>query len=67
MDVHMPLINGLDATKILREKGLKTTIVAMTANAMKGDKEVCLAAGMNDYIGKPVRISDIKAMLEKWT
>ena len=66
MDVQMPVLNGLDATRILREKNIHTPIIAMTANALKGDREVCLAAGMNDYIGKPVKMNDLEDILSKW-
>jgi osomolarity two-component system sensor histidine kinase TcsA len=54
MDVNMPILDGVSATKELREKGLKTPIVAMTANALKGQAETYIAKGMSGYISKPV-------------
>ena len=67
MDVQMPELNGLDATKVLREKGFsQIPVVAMTANAMIGDKEKCLEAGMNDYISKPIKREIVFEMLRKW-
>jgi len=66
MDVQMPVLNGLDATVKLREMNIETPIIAMTANALKGDKEICLNAGMNDYVGKPVKMNDLEDVLLKW-
>jgi two-component system sensor histidine kinase/response regulator len=67
MDVQMPQMDGMKATKAIRDKGFKTVpIVAMTAHAMKGDREKCLEAGMNDYIPKPVKRELVFEMLEKW-
>ncbi|WP_016776620.1 response regulator [Anaerophaga thermohalophila] len=66
MDIQMPVLNGLDATKELRKAGVLTPIVAMTANVLKGDREICLAVGMNDYIGKPVKLNDLQHTLQKW-
>jgi CheY-like chemotaxis protein len=66
MDVQMPVLNGLDATKQLREMQIEIPIVAMTANALKGDREICLEAGMNDYIGKPVKMDDLEDILKRW-
>lgn len=67
MDVQMPEMNGLEATRMIR-LCLKNQpiIIAMTANAMDGDKEVCLAAGMDDYISKPVNIDELVTKLEEW-
>ena len=69
MDVQMPEMDGLTATREIRK--LSTTIkdipiIAMTANAMKGDEEQCLDAGMNDYISKPFKPVELYAMIEKW-
>ncbi len=80
MDCQMPIIDGFEATKLLRQReatdqepaapdSCKTRhipIVALTANAMRGDRERCLAAGMDDYLTKPVRKDDLKGVLERW-
>ena len=68
MDVQMPKMDGLMATRKIREtiKKDELPIVAMTANAMKGDKEKCLAIGMNDYISKPLKPTELYGILENW-
>ncbi|MCG8579411.1 MAG: response regulator [Bacteroidales bacterium] len=66
MDVQMPVLNGLDATRKLREEKVALPIIAMTANALKGDREVCIDAGMNDYIGKPVKMDDLENIIDRW-
>ena len=69
MDVQMPEMNGWEATSAIREKERKTgdriPIIAMTAHAMKGDDERCFAAGMDDYLTKPIRTEELMAALEK--
>ncbi len=76
MDVMMPGMDGLEATCLIRERQKQPAqfpnykspiiIVAMTASAMQGDREKCLAAGMDDYIAKPVRLDDVRAIIERW-
>jgi two-component system, sensor histidine kinase and response regulator len=67
MDVQMPEMDGIEATQKIREKGFdKVPIVAMTAHAMKGDRERCIESGMNDYITKPIKRERVFEMLEKW-
>ncbi len=70
MDVQMPEMNGLEATQAIRNsteeiKNRKIPIIAMTANAMKGDREKCLNAGMNDYVTKPINPQELIAAIER--
>ncbi len=68
MDVQMPEMDGLEATRRICQEYVPTQrpqIIAMTANAMQGDREQCLAAGMDDYISKPMRIDELVAALER--
>lgn len=65
MDVQMPVMNGLDATKRIRELGFQIPIVAVTANAMSEDREACLDAGMTDYMRKPFQPADVDAALRR--
>jgi two-component system, sensor histidine kinase and response regulator len=71
MDYQMPVMDGLEATRQIREReqnigAKRIPIIAMTANAMKGDKEICLESGMDDYIAKPIDSVMLFEMLEKW-
>ena len=76
MDVMMPEMGGLEATRHIRERQkLKAEfpnyqsaliIVAMTASALRGDREKCLSAGMDDYLAKPVRLEDVRKIMERW-
>lgn len=67
MDVEMPEMDGIAATRTIREKGFnRIPIIAMTANAMTGDREKCLEAGMNDYFPKPIRREVVSMIVEKW-
>jgi CheY-like chemotaxis protein len=67
MDVQMPELDGLEATRIIKEqKKLQPVIIAMTANALDSDRKECLEAGMDDYISKPIRLEEMAAMIEKW-
>ena len=67
MDIRMPHMDGLEATRRIREKGFKDIpIIAMTAQTMKGDREKCLEAGMDDYIAKPIKREVVFSMVKKW-
>jgi CheY-like chemotaxis protein len=67
MDVQMPEMDGLEATRMIRLcLNEQPVIIAMTANAMDGDKDACLKAGMEDYLSKPVSVEDLMRALETW-
>ena len=71
MDCQMPVLDGFNATRRLREWEQQQgrdplPVIAMTANVMEGDRERCLDAGMNDYIGKPFKNEDLRAALQRW-
>jgi CheY-like chemotaxis protein len=64
MDVQMPEMDGLEATRMLRERGVRTPIIAMTAHAMQGDRDKCLKAGMNAYVSKPIQPEEVYEAIE---
>jgi CheY-like chemotaxis protein len=70
MDVHMPELDGFAATRAIREAecgtGERLTIVALTANALERDRQACLAAGMDDYLAKPIQLESLRAVLGLW-
>ena len=70
MDIQMPQMDGFEATRLIREyekeSGLNTPIIAMTAYALDDDRNNCLAKGMDDYISKPLKSSDLIAIAKKW-
>jgi CheY-like chemotaxis protein len=74
MDCQMPQMDGYEATRLIREQEENTengmrrhvTIIAMTGNAVAGDRDQCLASGMDDYLGKPFNIEALRCILERW-
>ena len=76
LDIRMPEMDGIEATRLIRKRESDmgracpwpspVHIIALTANAMQGDREIFLAAGMDDYISKPMRLSELQAALGRW-
>jgi CheY-like chemotaxis protein/HPt (histidine-containing phosphotransfer) domain-containing protein len=66
MDCQMPNVDGYEATGRIRAQGLRVPVIAMTAHAMAGDRERCLAAGMDDYLSKPLRPEALDEVLQRW-
>ena len=66
MDCQMPVMNGYEATEQIREIGIHVPIIAVTANALKGEREKCLTCGMTDFLPKPFKQKDIRTLLIRW-
>lgn len=66
MDCQMPEMDGLTATEELRRRGHRLPVIALTASAMAGEKEQCMAAGMDDYLSKPLDLTELNRVLERW-
>lgn len=71
MDVHMPVMDGIAATRLIRQwetetRAVRLPIIALTAGAFEDDRRHCQEAGMDDFLAKPVNLSDLQAMIEKW-
>lgn len=66
LDCHMPELDGLATSRALRERQIQLPIIAMTASALAGERERCLAAGMDDYLSKPLRMVELSTMLRRW-
>ena len=64
MDIQMPVMDGIAATKVIRKAGNKTPIVALTASASTNSRDECYAAGMDTFLTKPVRIDEIRQVIE---
>ena len=69
MDVQMPEMDGIEVTLKIRSMSITSQpiIVAVTANAMQGDREKCIQAGMDDYISKPIKLEEIIEVLKRWS
>ena len=68
MDCRLPIVDGYEATRRIRQlpEHAQLPIIALTANALLGDREACLSAGMNDYLAKPFKRTDLKQILQRW-
>ena len=66
MDLQMPEMDGIEATRRIRAQGRRTPIIALTASAMEGDRERCLEAGFDEHLSKPVDLRALTEALERW-
>ena len=66
MDIQMPVVNGYEATRILREKGVTTPVIAITAYAMEGDEKKCISVGCNEYLPKPIQSKELFETIQKY-
>ena len=66
MDCQMPIMDGYEATREIRKRGNTILIIALTANAISGDRKKWIDAGMNDYISKPFKLAELLSLLDKW-
>lgn len=66
MDCQMPIMDGFEASRVIKNSALNIPIIALTGSATTEDKARCLAAGMNDVAGKPINFSELNSMIQKW-
>ena len=67
MDIQMPVMNGFEASEEIRRKNKEVPIIALTAYALKGDRDKCIESGMNDYLAKPYKMQDLYDIIKKYS